>query len=300
MNIRKHWKKVLLTTTAFFWAACNYEDSAKPLYGVYCPPEGCGDPELSSSSEATPESSSEVGSSSSEFNALSSSNIQESSSSVEALSSSSQTASSSSAKVTCVPGDSTISYYGPSFSADVAKMNAEERAKRTGFNKVDSIQNTLLTPPQCLADLRQQLNDFVALYGAPVKFPKDSVCSDGTTRPTKEYQEYLKMKEEWEANKPALDAECQKIYDEKLEAIQQKINTCLSNSDTTKKIACDLLAMCPEYGVDSRCSYNYRCEDGVDCRDGSENTIECTDESGKSVTYTVEEFKSKYYGKRYY
>ena len=300
MNIRRHWKKLLLTTTAFFWASCTSENTAQPLYGVYCPPEGCGDPELSSSSEAIPESSSEAASSSSKTNALSSSSIQESSSSVEALSSSSQTASSSSAEVTCVPGDSTISYYGPSFSADVAKMNAEERAKRTGFNKVDSIQNTLLTPPQCLADLRQQLNDFVALYGAPVKFPKDSVCSDGTTRPTKEYQEYLKMKEEWEANKPALDAECQKIYDDKLKDIEEKINKCLSNSDTTKKIACDLDAMCPLYGTSSTCSYRYDCEDGAHCWDDAESTIECTDESGKSVTYTVEEFKSKYYGKRYY
>ena len=285
MNIRKHWKKILLTTTAFFWASCNYEETAQPLYGVYCPPEGCGDSELSSSSEtAVSSSSSEEASSSSESNAPSSSSIEESSSS-------------SSAEVTCAPGDSTVSYYPPSYSAEIAKMNAEERAKRSGLNKVDSIQNTLLTQPQCLAQLRMELDMFVALYGAPVRFPKDEVCSDGTTRPTKEYQEYLKMKEEWEKNKPALDAECQKIYDEKLEAIQKKIIACLSNSDTTKKIACDLEAMCPEYGVDSKCSYNYRCEDKVKCRDSENNTIRCTDETGKSVTYTEEEFKSKYYRK---
>ena len=285
MNIRKHWKKILLTTTAFFWASCNYEETAQPLYGVYCPPEGCGDSELSSSSEtAVPSSSSEEASSSSESNAPSSSSIEESSSS-------------SSAEVTCAPGDSMESYYPPSYSAETAKMNAEERAKRSGLNKVDSIQNTLLTQPQCLAQLRMELDMFVALYGAPVRFPKDEVCSDGTTRPTKEYQEYLKMKEEWEKNKPALDAECQKIYDEKLEAIQKKIIACLSNSDTTKKIACDLEAMCPEYGVDSKCSYNYRCEDKVECWDSENNTIRCTDETGKSVTYTEEEFKSKYYRK---
>jgi hypothetical protein len=285
MNIRKHWKKIILSATAFFWAACNYEDSAKPLYGVYCPPEGCGDPELSSSSEtAVPSSSSEEASSSSESNAPSSSSIEESSSS-------------SSAEVTCAPGDSMESYYPPSYSAETAKMNAEERAKRSGLNKVDSIQNTLLTQPQCLAQLRMELDMFVALYGAPVLFPKNEVCSDGTTRPTKEYQDYLKMKEEWEKNKPALDAECQKIYEDKLNAIQQQINKCLSNADTTKKIACDLDAMCPEYGVDSKCSYNYRCEDKVECWDSENNTIKCTDETGKSVTYTEEEFKSKYYRK---
>jgi hypothetical protein len=295
MNIRKHWKKLLLTTTAFFWASCHYEDATQPLYGAYCPPDGCGDPELSSSSEVPLSSSSEAASSSSEINAPSSSSVEESSSSAEALSSS------SSAEVTCVPGDSTISYYGPSYSADIAKMNSEERAKRTGFNKVDSIQNTLKTPPQCLADLRQQLNDFVALYGAPVRVIKDEVCSDGTTRPTKEYQEYLQMKEEWEANKPALDAECQKIYEDKLKNIEEQINKCLSKADTTKKIACEIDAMCPVYGTNSTCSYNYRCEDGAECWDSANNTIRCTDESGNSVTYTEEEFKAKYYGKqRYY
>jgi hypothetical protein len=110
----------------------------------------------------------------------------------------------------------------------VAKSNAEQKANHGGVAKIDSIQNTLKTVPQCLADLRQELDMFVALYGAPVTLPKDEVCSDGTTHPTKEYLDYLKMKEEWEANKPALDEECQKIYEEKLENIQKRINKCLN------------------------------------------------------------------------
>ena len=138
--------------------------------------------------------------------------------------------SSSSAEVTCTPGDSLISYYVPSYSADVAKMNAEERAKRAGVAQIDSLKKTMQTTPQCLENLRQELDMLVALYGAPSIFHKDEVCSDGTTRATKEYQEYLKMKEEWEKNKPALDEECQKIYEEKLEAIRQKIDKCLKNS----------------------------------------------------------------------
>ena len=145
-------------------------------------------------------------------------------------SSSSETTSSSSAEVTCTPGDSLISYYVPSYSADVAKMNAEERAKRAGVAQIDSLKKTMQTTPQCLENLRQELDMLVALYGAPSIFHKDEVCSDGTTRATKEYQEYLKMKEEWEKNKPALDEECQKIYEEKLEAIRQKIDKCLKNS----------------------------------------------------------------------
>ncbi len=106
-------------------------------------------------------------------------------------------------------------------------MNAEERAKRASVSKIDSTIKTLPSVPQCLANLRQELDMFVALYGAPVTLPKDEVCSDGTTRPTKEYLDYLKMKEEWEANKPALDEECQKIYEEKLNEIEARINKCL-------------------------------------------------------------------------
>ena len=326
----KHWKKISLALTAFFWASCNNSTVTEPpLYG--CPREGCGNQPISSS-EASPESSSSEATvlSSSSSEAVSSSGTAESSSSfvlpvpaygVEAVpcyedskgvktngeiaqkkfycddgvvcketergsymseypcspvddgdlkgavacpdygvvyvtertydcdgvtyneaefrsryfnagikppSSSSTEQSFSSAKVTCAPGDSTVTYYPPSYSADIAKMNAEERAKRASVSKIDSTIKTLPSVPQCLANLRQELDMFVALYGAPVTLPKDEVCSDGTTHPTKEYQEYLKMKEEWEANKPALDAECQKIYEEKLENIQKRINKCLN------------------------------------------------------------------------
>ena len=325
----KHWKKISLALTAFFWASCNNSTVTEPpLYG--CPPEGCDNQPISSS-EASPESSSSEAtvqfSSSSE--AVSSSGTAKSSSSfvlpapvygVEAIpcyedgkgiktngeisqkklycvdgvtcketevlvetgrepcrtfddgdlkgavacpdygvvyvtektydcdgvtyneaefrsryfnagikppSSSSTEQSFSSAKVTCAPGDSTVTYYPPSYSADIAKMNAEERAKRASVSKIDSTIKTLPSVPQCLANLRQELDMFVALYGAPVTLPKDEVCSDGITRPTKEYQEYLKMKEEWEKNKPALDEECQKIYEEKLNEIEVRINKCL-------------------------------------------------------------------------
>ena len=139
--------------------------------------------------------------------------------------------SSSSAEVTCAPGDSTVSYYPPSYSADIAKMSAGERAKRAGVAKIDSLKKTLQTTPQCLENLRQELDMLVALYGAPTTFPKDEVCSDGTTRATKEYLEYLKMKEEWEENKPALDAECQKIYEDKLNEIKQRIEKCLKSDE---------------------------------------------------------------------
>ena len=143
---------------------------------------------------------------------------------------------------------------------------------------------------------------FVALYGAPNNITKDEVCSDGTTRPTQEYLDYLKMKEEWEKNKPALNEECQKIFEDKLKEIEQTVKECLATSDpNTDLTVCDFDAMCPEYGVDSKCSYKYTCNDGVTCRrtEGETNLV-CTDKQGEKTTYTKKDFDKKYYTKENY
>ena len=217
-------------------------------------------------------------------------------------SSSSVAASSSSGEDTCVPGDSVIAYYPPSYSADVAKMDAEEKAKYESSRKIDSIVNTLNSVPQCIADLQQELDSFVALYGAPIQIHTNEVCSDGITRPTQEYLDYLTMKEEWEKNKPALDKECQKIYEDKLKDIEDQINQCLATSNpNTNLTVCDLEAMCPVYGVTSTCTNMYRCKDGVTCtRNDGETDIKCIDKQGESVTYTRNEFNKKYHSKERY
>ena len=77
----KHWKKISLALTAFFWASCNNTTVVEPpLYG--CPSEGCGNQPISSS-EASPESSSSEATvqSSSSSEAVSSSGTAKSSSS---------------------------------------------------------------------------------------------------------------------------------------------------------------------------------------------------------------------------
>ena len=313
MNIRKHWKNLLLTTTAFFWAGCNGDSVTESG----CPCDNDSGIESSSSSNdessssnapsssSAVESSSSISESSSSENASSSSSESVSSSSSEAISSSSSelaNSSSSAGEVTCTLGDSLITYYQPSFSADIAKMNAEEKAKRAGVSIIDSIQNTLQTVPQCLAKLRQELDRFVALYGAPVRLHTDEVCSDGTTRPTQEYLDYLKMKEEWEKNKPALDEECQKIYEDKLKKIEQTVKECLATSNpNTDLTVCDFDAICPEYGVDSKCTLKYTCNDGVTCRrtEGDTN-MDCTNKQGEKTTYTKKDFDKKYYTKETY
>ena len=300
MNIRKHWKRLLLTTTALFWASCTSEnDNVFPTIGQDTPPAVA--PGTSSNSNIESSSENTVESSSSEASAPSSNSITQSSSS-EANPSSSAAESSSSAEVTCAPTDSVISYYPPDYSESVAKSNAEEKANRAGVAKIDSIMKAQETIPQALANLRQQLSMFVALYGAPVLIHPDEVCSDGITRPTQAYLDYLKMKEEWEKNKPALDEECQKIYEDKLKEIEQSIKECLESSNpSTDLTACDLKAMCPLYGIDSKCSYKYNCVDDVSCEEiDGDSTKYCTDKQGEKIKYTQEEFEKKYYTKRRY
>ena len=406
MNIRKHWKKLLLTTTALFWASCTSEnENTFPTIGQDTPhavdPSASSDSHIESSSEKAVESSSseaKAPSSSSELTQVmpaygvydkvscylddKDKGIKASTSSRGVFeysyhcengvncvardsvtgyepeypckensitkqmicldygviattettiscddgktyseeefrkqynrlytiknnqeeSSSSVAESSSSAEVTCAPTDSVISYYPPDYSESVAKSNAEEKANRAGVAKIDSIMKAQETIPQALANLRQQLSMFVALYGAPVLIHPDEVCSDGITRPTQAYLDYLKMKEEWEKNKPALDEECQKIYEDKLKEIEQSIKECLESSNpSTDLTACDLKTMCPLYGIDSKCSYKYNCVDDVSCEEiDGDSTKYCTDKQGEKIKYTQEEFEKKYYTKSRY
>ena len=234
----KHWKKIALTLTALFWASCSETTEEGVLYG--CPPNGCYDePESSesnndesSSSEKTISSSSETASSSSETSKPESSetaNTESSSSeSIETESSSSE-AKSSSSEITCVPLDSTVSYFTDDYNEDLEKLWSKQAAQHDAAKRIDSIKTTLAETPMCLENLRMELERFVALYGAPIDI-KNAVdsCSDGTIRPSEEYAKFLKMQEEWEANKPALDAECKKVYEDKLKEIEARINKCLS------------------------------------------------------------------------
>ena len=82
MNIRKHWKRLLLTTTALFWASCTSEnDSALPTIAQdmssAVDPGASSDSNIESSSENAAESSSSdaVASSSSEAKIPSSSSL---------------------------------------------------------------------------------------------------------------------------------------------------------------------------------------------------------------------------------
>lgn len=210
----KHWKKIALALTALFWAGC--EDSASSAVCLYGP-----DPNYSSPAENPVSSSSEAAK-------------PESSSSVEESSSSSvfeqiMPAYGVEVDFTCVPMDSSVSYFPNDYSADNAKFWKEEAAKHDAVAKIDSVKETLAETPMCLEHLRMELDRFVALYGAPTIINNAvEFCSDGSTRPSEEYAKFLKMQEEWEANKSALQEELKKVYEDKMKEIEERINKCLS------------------------------------------------------------------------
>ena len=228
----KHWKKIALTMTALFWASCD--DSASSAVCLYGP-----DPNYSSPAENPVSSSSVTGAPESSSDA----SLPSSSSSEEAMSSSSSEffyaplygdipVFEDSADVVCVPTDSSVAYFAQDYSADTQKMWKEEEAKHDAVDKIDSIKQTLAETPTCLENLRMELDMFMALYGAPTIINNAvETCSDGTTRPSEEYAKFLKMQEEWEANKPALEEELKKVYEDKLKEIEEQINKCLNSSN---------------------------------------------------------------------
>ena len=228
----KHWKKIALAFTALFWASCDDSSIADSpdLYG--CPPDVCNGEPISSELN-NPESSS------SEEAVSSSSQKAKSSSSEKVVSSSSEETSSSSeflpvpayGVIECTPMDSSFTYFATDYSAETQKMWKEQEANRDAVDKIDSIKQTLAESPMCLEHLRMELDRFVALYGAPTIITNAvESCADGTIQPSEEYAKFLKMKEEWEANKPALEEELQKAYEDKLKEIEERIDKCLNGS----------------------------------------------------------------------
>ncbi len=238
----KHWKKIALSLTALFWAGCDDSASSSEVVLYGCPDDICAPAPESSSATENPVSSSSDPSTSSGTEPESSSSelfnppiygdepvFEESSSSSEFVAGLLYGVEPpDSIDVKCFPMDSSVSYFPNDYSADNAKFWKEEAAKHDAVAKIDSVKETLAETPMCLENLRMELDRFVALYGAPTIINNAvETCSDGTTRPSEEYAKFLKMKEQWEANKPALDEELKKVYEDKMKEIQERINKCL-------------------------------------------------------------------------
>ena len=142
----RHWKKIVLALTAFFWVSCTYEDDAQPLYGVEPPPGSSSDATAFSSSSETPSSSGIAESSSSEIVAESSSSAvtEQSSSSLG----SNQYRMASDPDITCtwsnVPGSGKCLDSDDKHSwTEARKKMLEENQTRT-LAELDSLEDDLI------------------------------------------------------------------------------------------------------------------------------------------------------------
>jgi hypothetical protein len=129
---------------------------------------------------------------------------------------------------------------------------------------------------------------------------KDSICLDRVENT------YLYPSTDVIAKKQTCDGETivNPRYLQKLDTlktlVKKRIDKCIEYSKI-EQIACDISAMCPEYGVDSKCTYKYSCNDGLSCRrTEGERDLNCSNKQGENFKYTQEEFEKKYYEKRRY
>lgn len=252
----RHWKKFALALTAFFWASCG-EDTPSPT-GVSPDPESSSSGDTSSSSEDVSSSSAEESSSSyiplsaplygvfqMDCNIVDMQNptpgCADESSSSTATSSSSAEESSSSSGVTCAPNLSDYSTWFDynrriSYTESDAISDATEQAQSDNFKKIEEIIKEQFKDkdiPKCLEDLRAPLDsEFAAVYG-PINVanlvPGQLICSDGTTRPTKDYLEKLAYDEKQAKLKPQYDEKYAEVYKEESEKLDKKINDCLNS-----------------------------------------------------------------------
>lgn len=129
---------------------------------------------------------------------------------------------------------------------------------------------------------------------------KDSICLDRVENT------YLYPSTDVIAKKQTCDGETivnpryQQELDTLKASVKKLIDKCIEYSKI-EQIACDISAMCPEYGVDSKCTYKYSCNDGLSCRrTEGERDLNCSNKQGENFKYTQEEFEKKYYEKSSY
>jgi len=149
-------------------------------------------------------------------------------------------------------------------------------------------------------NIKKELLDFAKTELGNNLAEKDSICLDRVERT------YLYPSTDVIAKKQTCDGETivnpryQQELDSLKASVKKLIDKCIEYSKI-EQTACIIDAMCPEYGVDSKCIYDYNCVDGLSCwRTEGENDINCTDKQGKEIKYTHEEFEKKYYTKRRY
>ena len=222
MNIRKHWKKILLSSTALFWASCggDSESSVSPL------------PDIPESSEATTSSDtgSEALSSSCAVTESSSSTVAPESSSEVAQSSSSVAEQSSSSKKTYPQWDPFILASDTSTTCEVTDVfiNYHEDTRiKSPSELMELLESNTTRSVESLELLEDELEEslnYGVLYGSPSTtygfdvIPSKFECTNDSVYTTETHVgvgHYLYTKEEYKKKFPNQDPDkpsplCQK------------------------------------------------------------------------------------------
>ena len=129
---------------------------------------------------------------------------------------------------------------------------------------------------------------------------KDSICLDRVENTYSSPSTDVIAKKQTCDGETVVNPRYQQELDSLKASVKKLIDKCIEYSKI-EQIACVIDEMCPEYGVDSKCTYKYSCNDGLSCRrTEGENDMKCTDKQGEEIKYTQEEFEKKYYEKRRY
>ena len=220
MNIRKHWKKVILSCAAALWAGCSDNTSSatqvateenpkneennnlsqlEALYGV--PTFSMSSSEVVGSCSSKPTSSEAVPSSSSAV--LSSAEEITSSSSEEkaGIIDSNLIASPAGVKVGdkfIAEGDTceVVSTYNNWFGRATGLGEGYSKGAKEIESKIDSLTKDKKMSDDkrtCLENIKTMLDRGVAIYGPmPEDYPQEVKCSDGIVKETEHYKERLK------------------------------------------------------------------------------------------------------------
>ncbi len=220
---RKHWTKIILALTSFFWAGCD--DSSTEAVCLYGPdPNGAfGPPSEELSSDSADESSSSEGVSSEKA----------SSSSVAESSSSSEESKLVGHRVINVMSDMEVlpegcepnregynpAYMAPSqtaeiaFSSKIAKMLEKEG----------------ITPEaeECLKDIMAHLQQPVMAYGVTSELVLDVKCKDGSTYFSQSTLRYAERYEVTPEEFVEMSEACDKKFDEATQKLTERAEACL-------------------------------------------------------------------------
>ena len=253
----KHWKKILLSLTGFFWASCDNSSSAEDD-NASSSSSAIEIPKSSSATNVTESSSSEKGKSSARDSLSSSSETHDDSSSSTAESSSSDTESSSSDEVIksssseaissssepidfekCPPSQEEECFSQIIYTQEAAVSNANRDAEHDARYQIeefiqekynlDSYRLDESNAPKCLKDMLDTLERIVPMYGVPLCLPKEYVCEDGTVIPD---NMYLQLKAEDDKQKE-LEPSYRVTYSQTLEKrtaeLKQDLDNCFNS-----------------------------------------------------------------------